>query len=181
MEKQMILNLVKNIVEPNRARIKHSFHRWKTSVDKRKKIKSKLLLSPITANSRKDYEEQMNRIKTGEQHMWDDSSKNNSVIGDYFGYVENQSKIGRTEFKTQGSICIYKIVGVCDPVMRLDSWSENVGQSNRNVILLSKEPYYQGTLSEFKQIAGYSENWNSQGTSNVSFDKSKRYLTHIFS
>ena len=72
-------------------------------------------------------------------------------------------------------------MGVCDPVMRLDSWSENVGQSNRNVILLSKEPYYQGTLSEFKQITKYSENWNSQGTSNVSFDKSKRYLTHIFS
>ncbi len=182
VDKVKILNMVKNIAEPNRSRIQHAFNRWKSSMRERR-IGQRLVLTPIskddTSKARIDYEEQMVRIRTGESHVWDDSKQNNACIGDYFAYVENQVKIGKTDYKSEGKISIYKIEGVFPPEMRLQSWSGNVGQTDRNVVVLSKKCYYTGTIVEFKEISGYAKNWNSQGTSGVVQEKSMPYLEHI--
>ena len=196
--KQMIVNMMKNMEDPTRSTKQHVFQMWLSSIKQIKKLNNAfkqwkqstipptdmgaLLLTPISKDgkTRKDYEEQMSRVNSGEIHMWDDSHRNKSKPGDYFGYVENQIRIGNTDFRTEGQLSIYKIEAVCSPEHRLSSWCDNVGQGDRNVIILSKKCYYTGSISEFKEITGYSEKWNSQGTANVLQKKSDKYLKHIF-
>ena len=101
-------------------------------------------------------------------------SKNNTAIkGDLFGYVKNASN--------GDSIYIYEIIDVRKPEERLESWSANVGQSNRNVIFLGKQMIYEGQWSEFKKICGYSENYNCQGTIRIKYDKSYRFINKFLS
>lgn len=80
-----------------------------------------------TTNSNKDYKEQLERLKKGEQLMWDDT-KNNSTkkSGGFFGFVHNSKCV---------DICM--ILDIKDPKNRLPSWSKNVGQGDRNVLYLS--------------------------------------------
>lgn len=91
-----------------------------------------LIISPITPDekkpARRDFIEQCQRIKNGLPLVWDDSSHNKAMIGDKFGFWFYQKKIH-----------IHTIIDVKNPKHRLDSWSENVGQGDRNVITLSND------------------------------------------
>ena len=108
--------------------------------------KPELIISPITSDekkpslldgfftsdekkpSRSDFIEQCQRVKHGLPLVWDDSSHNKARIGDKFGFWFYQKKIH-----------IHTIIDVKNPKHRLDSWSENVGQGDRNVITLSND------------------------------------------
>jgi hypothetical protein len=89
------------------------------------------IVTPINKNkkskSRIDYNEQMNRQTAGKKLMWDDTSKNiTKKAGGIFAFVHNDNKV---------EIC--QVTGVFDPDSRIPSWSENVGQTNRNVLELT--------------------------------------------
>ena len=89
------------------------------------------IVTPICKNkkskSRIDYNEQKNRQTAGKKLMWDDTSKNlTKKAGGVFAFVHNNQKV---------EIC--QVTGVFDPSNRLPSWSENVGQTNRNVLELT--------------------------------------------
>lgn len=79
-------------------------------------------------DSRKDYEEQLIRESRNMNVMWDDTKRNESRVGDYFGFYQYNNEVS-----------IRRVESVQNPLKRLDSWSENVGQGNRNVLLLSEE------------------------------------------
>jgi len=57
---------------------------------------------------------------------WDDDKQNNTQVGDIFGFYK-------------GNVCveIHRVDAVQDPSLRLLSWSNNVGQQGRNVLVLS--------------------------------------------
>ena len=163
----------------NLSIIKYYFQYWKQKINNSYN-NSKIILTPlkVRGNSERDYLEQMDRIKNGLIHVWDDSKYNTAVVGDYFGYVVNQKKINNDE-KTNGSIKLYKILEVRNPYERLSTWSDNVGHANRNVIVLSQKCYYEGTLKELKESVGYSPNYNVQGTMCINIGKSLSYFDKI--
>mgnify|MGYP001408902389 FL=1 len=89
------------------------------------------IVSPINKNkkskSRIDYNEQKTRETDGKKLMWDDTSKNiTKKAGGIFAFVQNNHKV---------EIC--QVTGVFDPKSRLPSWSQNVGQTDRNVLELT--------------------------------------------
>lgn len=96
-----------------------------------------LILTPIAKehrtsgpDSKRDYEEQLERVANGGTWMWDDVSPNrgghNATVGDDFGFVFNGEKVR-----------VHKVTEVLDPSQRIPSWAPNVGQSNRDVLVLS--------------------------------------------
>ena len=130
-----------------------------------------LTISPIAKtykkrgqpDSRRDYEEQMERKLNGESLMWDDTPQNSSHVGDYFGF-----------YKYGSEVSIHMIIHIANPEKRLASWRDNIGQRNRNVLTLSKEivtiPW-----SDWLEIGGAKR---SMGTSNVkkNLDKINDYI-----
>ena len=92
----------------------------------------KILITPISKKykkhppcSRKDWDEQILRGKTFQQMMWDDSSKNKSKKGDLF--IVWHHKIGVT---------CHLITDIKSSKDRIESWSNNIGQSNRQVLYI---------------------------------------------
>jgi hypothetical protein len=93
------------------------------------------VVSPINKNLKSkssiDYDEQKSRSDKMEQIMWDDVKGNpTKTIGGLFGFVRNSIYI---EFHIVTEIHL--------PENRLESWSENVGQTDRNVLYLSDKIY----------------------------------------
>jgi hypothetical protein len=88
-----------------------------------KVIKSKKSGSP---DSRRDYNEQCERFMRGQPMCWDDDKNNGTKMGDMFGF-----------YKGGDCVEIHRVEAVHDPSHRLPSWSNNVGQSGRNVLMLS--------------------------------------------
>ena len=160
--------------------MKQFFQKWK-GIKKISYSGSQIILSPLRhgGNSERDYLEQINRMKDGLPHVWDDSQHNTAVIGDFFGYVKNQKKIDK-ERKTDGSVELYKILDIKKPIDRLPTWSSNVGQEDRNVLCLSKKRYYKGTFKEMKELLCYSPNFNLQGTFCVKSGRALTYFDTIF-
>ena len=79
------------------------------------------------SDSRRDYEEQLQRDKNGEQIMWDDAKGNPTKhSGGFFAFVKN-GKCAE----------IHIVTKICRTDERLDTWSRNVGHSDRNVLMLS--------------------------------------------
>ena len=138
-----------------------------------------MIITPVAmcnkSASRRDWNEQVQRRKEGKLHVWDDSKKNGAKKGDLFSYVEN-SVILKDNKKTKGWIEIYVIQGVYLPKYRLPSWSENVGQGNRNVVVLSSEPIYVGSMVEWKEQLGYASRFCVQGTMYINNNKILGYL-----
>jgi hypothetical protein len=162
--------------------MKNIFMQWKEKVAAENVVdyqNSKLIITPVTVNSVRDYKEQLGRINEGLPHVWDDTKHNTAIVGDYFGYAMNQKKL-TSDLKTDGSIEIYKIIGICRPSERLLSWSNNVGQGDRNVIILSSKCFYKGSLREFKEAVAYQSNYNVQGTMCVHAGKVVTYFDKIF-
>ena len=88
-----------------------------------KVIKSKKTGSP---DSRRDYNEQCVRFMRGQPMCWDDDKNNNTTVGDIFGF-----------YKQPECVELHRVEAVHDPSHRLPSWSNNVGQQGRNVLMLS--------------------------------------------
>jgi hypothetical protein len=81
-----------------------------------------------TCRARSDYEEQRQRnVGHDENWCWDDGKHNTSQVGQLFAFRNNNDRM----------FTIHRIVSVKDPIHRLDTWSDNVGQSDRNVLELS--------------------------------------------
>ena len=57
---------------------------------------------------------------------WDDDAQNKTKIGDIFGFCKNKNDVD-----------IHRVESIHDPSHRLPSWSDNVGQQGRNVLMLS--------------------------------------------
>lgn len=93
---------------------------------------SQFVITPISATKTNkaniDYTEQMERICEGKPLVWDDTKYNKSRPGDMFGFWMYQNKVK-----------VHTIQKVSSPEDRLPSWHKNVGQSDRNVVTLSKE------------------------------------------
>jgi hypothetical protein len=90
-----------------------------------------LTITPINKNlkskSNLDFREQLIRTCTGDlKWCWDDSKYNNAKIKEYFVFLFYGNKV-----------IIHQILDIKPPSERLDSWSENVGQTNRQVLELS--------------------------------------------
>lgn len=83
-----------------------------------------------TVRARTDFNEQRQRnfgIHADEFWCWDDTSQNTSQAGQLFAFRNHNT----------GMFTIHRIVSVNDPSHRLESWSQNVGQTDRNVLELS--------------------------------------------
>ena len=86
------------------------------------------VMSPInkapSSKSRVDHLEQMARST---DKMWDDAKGNpTQEAGGVFGFVHNGDRVE-----------IHMVVGTNEPSDRVLTWSENVGQTNRDVLKLS--------------------------------------------
>jgi len=92
------------------------------------------IITPIAARPRSsapcslsDYNEQIKRGRCGMQLMWDDAKGNpTNKVGGLFGFVHNSSHVE-----------IHFVTEILPTTSRLDSWSHNVGQRDRNVLYLS--------------------------------------------
>jgi len=119
------------------------------------------VVTPINKNAKSksqvDYNEQMARQLLGEQLMWDDTRYNSTKrAGGMFAFVHNDMKV---------ELC--QITGVYSPEHRLASWSENVGQGDRNVLELTKV-LVTLTWDEWIKHGGHAK---VQGTTNVKKNK----------
>ena len=141
-----------------------------------------MVLTPVAMGaktaSRRDWQEQIQRRKDGKMHVWDDSKQNSASKGDLFAYVENSVKM-RDDQKTEGRIEVFVIKDVYSPTYRLPTWSDNVGQGDRNVVELSSEPIYVGSMVEWKEQLGYAERYCVQGTIHLRHTKISGYLDKI--
>lgn len=157
----------------------HKKEKYKDEIKINLRIEPSMIITPVSqsekSNSRRDWMEQEQRRKVGQKHVWDDSKLNYALKGDLFAYVENSVK-GRDGQKTYGWIQVFIILNVCSPKERLPSWSDNVGQSDRNVIELSQEPIYTGTMVEWKEHMGYAERYCVQGTIHLNYPKISDYI-----
>jgi hypothetical protein len=120
---------------------------------------------PGKPDSKRDYEEQMERKLNGEELMWDDTPQNSSHVGNYFGF-----------YKYGYKVTIHMILHISSSEERLASWRENIGQRDRNVLYLSKEivtiPW-----AKWLELGGAKR---SMGTSNVkkNLNEINEYILH---
>ena len=100
------------------------------------KLNDAIIITPIAQiykptgqpDSKKDYKEQCECVKKGHQLCWDDSRHTVSKVGDVFGFWHYKRRVE-----------IHRIESVHHPSERLLSWSENVGQGDRQVLMLSQK------------------------------------------
>tara|TARA_A100001015_G_C14587962_1_gene555484 strand:+ start:80 stop:652 length:573 start_codon:yes stop_codon:yes gene_type:complete len=107
---------------------------------------SLFVITPISATKTNkaniDYSEQMDRIDEGKPLVWDDTKFNKSRPGDMFGFWMYKNKVK-----------VHTIQNVSSPEDRLPSWHKNVGQSDRNVVTLSKK-FFVIDWEEWIEIGG---------------------------
>lgn len=151
-------------------------------IEKKEKMSKNMILTPIAqgknTHSNRDYNHQIIRRRNGKMHVWDDSKENKALPGDLFAYVENSITIA-PGIKTEGNIEIFKILNVYPTEFRLPEWSDNVGQGDRNVVELSRNPIFKGTFKDFKESLGYSDRYNLQGTRYISSKQLINYYENI--
>lgn len=115
------------------------------------------IVSPINKNpnskSHIDYIEQQQRANKNMELMWDDAKNNpTDQIGGIFGFVHNYNFID-----------IHMIIGIKSANERLPSWSDNVGQTDRNVLILSPK-IFRMSWEQWLSVGGPKK---VQGTSRV--------------
>ena len=129
---------------------------------------NKLTITPINkdlkSKSNTDFREQMERTCTGELNWcWDDSRYNKARAGEYFAFMFYGTKV-----------IIHKILAVKPPSERLPSWSQNVGQTDRNVVELS-EPLKEISWNEWLENEGPLAHLGTYATSDLSVSRPKLY------
>ena len=156
--------------------IQYSLNNFKSNFINRIQItrKSKLLYTPVAKTkkssgpcSKKDWEEQIIRHTNNQQMMWDDSSTNKSIVGDVFATIFNSEKVD-----------FYLITQVLPSSNRLTSWSNNVGQTNRQVLYISSLNY-SINWDQWIQISNYSSSFKCQGTKNAGESTRRNIITHL--
>tara|TARA_X000001036_G_scaffold382794_1_gene375735 strand:- start:169 stop:588 length:420 start_codon:yes stop_codon:yes gene_type:complete len=115
-------------------------------------------------DSRKDFEEQEKLTKQGNTWMWDADRKNKAKIGDIFAFTKYKDKIQ-----------FHIINQVFDPSQRIESWRDNVGQQNRNVLYLS-EPICTMTWEDWISLNGAKR---IMGTTVATRNKSSEILEYV--
>ena len=100
----------------------------------------------VKSNSARDYREHMERVRQSAQLMWDDKCSASEgtptkTVGGLFVFVKNLISI---EF--------HIVMEIHSPQNRLKSWSQNVGQTDRNVLYLSNMIYTMNWL-EFGKLS----------------------------
>jgi len=125
----------------------------------------KIVVTPINqdkkSNSNKDFIEQLKRKDENKQMMWDDTSGNKQQVGGLFVFQKNNTT------KQEGCVQIHLVVEVQNPEHRLESWSKNVGQHNRNVLLLTNE-FIKLDWNKWMQLGGPKK---VQGTQHIKKNK----------
>tara|TARA_B100000427_G_scaffold326987_1_gene336724 strand:+ start:881 stop:1312 length:432 start_codon:yes stop_codon:yes gene_type:complete len=121
-----------------------------------------LTLSPISPKSIKNYNEQQERIRNNQPHIWTDSMTNSSKENDLFAYIINPKK-----YDKYGKISIYKIIKILEPKYSLEHWNNQT----RNVLTLSNHPIYKGNAVDLFKTLGYNDNYHQQNTMKVSNQK----------
>jgi hypothetical protein len=111
---------------------------------------SKYVITPIAQKpnkygpcSKTDWEEQQKRCRNGEQMMWDDEPRNRSKAGDFL-FV----------WHYKDCVTIHNIEAVFPSSKRLPSWSDNVGQTDRQVLYISNE-IHRIDWDEWVKIGGH--------------------------
>jgi hypothetical protein len=112
---------------------------------------SGFLITPIAKTYKKngpcskiDWEEQIRRGSEFQQMMWDDSTYNKSKVGDVLIFWHHEK-----------GVTFHNIMEIHPPSERLSSWSNNVGQGDRNVIYISNE-FYRMNWEQWTDIGGHS-------------------------
>jgi len=156
--------------------IQYSLNNFKSNFINRIQItrKSKLLYTPVAKTkkssgpcSKKDWEEQLIRHTNNQQMMWDDSPTNKSNVGDVFATIFNSEKVD-----------FYIITQLLPSNNRLTSWSNNVGQTNRQVLYISSLNY-SINWDQWIQISNYSSSFKCQGTKNAGEPTRRNIITHL--
>ena len=75
--------------------------------------------------------------------MWDDSTYNKSKVGDILIFWHHEK-----------GVTFHNIMEIHPPSERLSSWSNNVGQGDRNVLYISNE-FHRMTWLEWTDIGGH--------------------------
>ena len=108
------------------------------------------VITPVAQNkkktrpcSKRDWEEQIERWKKGEQMMWDDEPRNRSKAGTHL-----------CVWRYKDYVAIHKIEAVFPSSKRLPSWSDNVGQTDRQVLYISNE-IHRIKWNEWESIGGH--------------------------
>ena len=140
-----------------------------------KKVNSQITITPIskdpTRPSHIDYQEQLRTTNW----CWDEAPPEHTTTnlrpkeGQPFGFYFPGIKI-----------TFHRVIEILEPTNRLDSWSENVGQTNRKVLMLTK-PLKTFTYEEWCNIGGQRK---KQGTytsdlNNPKWSHLKCYLQNI--
>ena len=135
---------------------------------------SKILCTPIAKNfksiapcSKKDWDEQLKRMENNLQMMWDDSSTNKSVVGDLLAVCHNGI-----------SVDFHIITNILSPHDRLSTWSDNVGQTDRQVIYIDNL-LYSMPWSQWISLSNYSSSFKCQGTKNTNDTVRKNIITYL--
>lgn len=111
--------------------------------------------------AKKDYLRERDNLSKNftENCKWDDSDKNNSIIGDYFGFVHN----------VENKVEIFKIIDIKRADTRPDYWNLP-NHKKRNVLILGPK-IKDITFSELKSIKKYKDNYILRGTSKINISK----------
>jgi hypothetical protein len=127
-----------------------------------------LTITPINktlkSKSNIDFREQLERTRTCELNWcWDDSKYNKAKAGEYFAFMFYGTKV-----------IIHKILAVKSPSERLPSWSQNVGQTDRNVLELS-DPLKEILWDEWLENDGPLAHMGTYTTCDLSVSRPKLY------
>jgi len=138
-----------------------------TPVSKTQKKQTLTVDGKASPDSRRDYSEQLDRLRQGQVMCWDDADANKTRPGDMFGFRHQDDRVE-----------IHQVVEVNSTDHRLPSWSRNVGHSARNVLILTN-PLYTMKWDEWVQF-----DWHASGpllgTQRVANDEIRtKILNHI--
>ena len=107
-------------------------------------------ITPISGNHKNKSNIDYYEIEGLGRWMWDDSSHNSTQKGDLFAFYFTKHK-NRPQLEQK--FVFHRVEEVLNPSHRLPSWSSNVGQTNRNVLILSP-PIFSILLQEWKNKGG---------------------------
>ena len=136
---------------------------------------SSITITPISGNHRNkswiDFEEQLTINSHNDSNWnWDDEKGNSTRPGGWFAFWFIASSM-----RPEGKFIIHRVNDVKSPSHRLSSWSQNVGQGNRNVLQLSA-PIFELTEDEWKKMGGPKK---KQGTYRIKFENWKHFMTEL--
>ena len=123
-------------------------------------------VTPSAPDSKRDYNEQLERMNAGKKPMWDDTKFNNSEANTtLFAFVFNNEYVR-----------FHIIERVLSPSNRLASWSQNVGHGDRNVLELSNM-IYEMDWDVWLKLGGHKK---VQGTTRIANEVTlKQMIEHL--